>query len=200
MCSFPIPDIKRTLDAMSWVKLNEFHWHITDSQYFPLQLPGFESLASSSAYSPSSIYSAHDVAAIIAYAGARGIDVLLEIDTPGHTTSIGAAFPEFVACMDASPWATYANEPPAGQLRLTQGAVLNFTTSLFEALLDVVEGPYVSTGGDEVNLPCYEDDSVTQEALNASGQTFGEALNAFVGATHQVLANAGKTPAVWEGK
>ena len=56
-----------------------------------------------------------------------------------------------------------------------------------------------STGGDEVNAKCYEDDEQTQKALNETGITIEEALDEFVGYTHKALTNLGKTPVVWEG-
>ncbi|KAF5343337.1 hypothetical protein D9758_014168 [Tetrapyrgos nigripes] len=58
---FPVADIKRTLDTMSWVKINTFHWHISDSQSFPLQVPGFPELAAAGPYSPSMVYTPEDV-------------------------------------------------------------------------------------------------------------------------------------------
>jgi hexosaminidase len=70
MFSFPVSDIQRTLDAMSWVKINTFHWHIVDSQSFPLQIPGFLEISAKGAYSPSSVYSPSDVAGVVAYAAA----------------------------------------------------------------------------------------------------------------------------------
>ena len=55
----------------------------------------------------------------------------------------------------------------------------------------------LSTGGDEVNLPCYETDAATQQQLG--GRPLEDALNTFVGATHDALRAQGKTPVVWEG-
>jgi hexosaminidase len=197
--SFPTADIKRTLDAMSMVKLNQLHWHIVDSQSFPLVIPGYESLSTHGAYTPSSIYTPQDVSDLIAYAGARGIDVLFEIDTPGHTSVIGNAFPEHVACQGKTPWASYAAEPPAGQLRVTSEETRNFTSGMFGALAGMVGSAYVSTGGDEVNAACFEEDEEIQASLNATGGTIGEAVDAFVNVTHKALMGAGKTPVVWEG-
>ena len=57
------------------------------------------------------------MAEITSFANARGIDVVLEIDKPGHTTSVAESHPELIACREAEPWTMYANEPPAGQLR-----------------------------------------------------------------------------------
>ncbi|KAF7300512.1 Beta-hexosaminidase [Mycena chlorophos] len=195
---FPVADIKRTLDAMSWVKLNQFHWHITDSQSFPLSLPEFPELAQKGAYTSAEIYSPSDVQDIVSYAAARGIDVLMEIDTPGHTAIIGASHPEYIACDIEAPWATYANEPPAGQLRLADPATVNFTAALIGAAAKVLPSKYFSTGGDELNTQCYADDAVTQADLKKEGKTLGEALNTFTLATHGELEKLGKTPVVWE--
>ena len=68
--SFPVSDIKRTLDAMSWVKINTLHWHVVDSQSFPLVIPGFDQLAEKGAYNAKSVYTPEDVKGLVAYAAA----------------------------------------------------------------------------------------------------------------------------------
>lgn len=83
----------------------------------------------------------------------RGIDVVLEIDTPGHTASIYAARPDYVACFDAR-YTTHANEPPAGQLRFANDSVVDFATDLYANVAGLMSSQYVSTGGDEVNVNC----------------------------------------------
>ncbi|EPT01464.1 hypothetical protein FOMPIDRAFT_129075 [Fomitopsis schrenkii] len=195
---FPVSDILRTLDTMSLVKINEFNWHISDSQSFPLQVPGYEELSEYGAYSPQMIYSQSDIEYIVSYAGERGIDVLIEIDTPGHTAVIGEAHPDFVACYHARPWADYAAEPPAGQLRLANATVANWTAGLFAEVAKMFPSSMISTGGDEVQTTCYDNDEETQRDLNATGRTLNEALADFVRGTHGALVDAGKTPVVWE--
>ncbi|TCD65815.1 N-acetyl-glucosamine-6-phosphate deacetylase [Steccherinum ochraceum] len=195
---FPVSDIKRTLDAMSMAKLNTFHWHATDSQSFPLQVPGFTEVSAKGAYSASMVFTPDDVQDIVTYAGERGIDVLVEIDTPGHTMIIHESHPEHVACAQASPWSNFANEPPAGQLRLASPATANFTASLLHAAAHLFPSPFFSTGGDELNANCYDQDAETQQILNSTGQTLEQALSGFVGATHTALRSVGKTPVVWE--
>ncbi|KAI0759376.1 N-acetylhexosaminidase [Trametes elegans] len=195
---FPVADIKRTLDAMSWVKMSQFHWHVVDSQSFPLEVPGFAELAAKGAYSSSTVYSASDVQEIVAYAGARGIDVMVEIDTPGHTAIIANSHPEHVACAEASPWTTFANEPPAGQLRLASPFTTNFTAGLLATVARMFPSAVMSTGGDELNTDCYAQDPETQADLQASGRTLEEALDVFTRATHAAIRAEGKTPAVWE--
>ncbi|KAH9891915.1 N-acetylhexosaminidase [Cubamyces lactineus] len=195
---FPVSDIKRTLDAMSWVKMSQFHWHVVDSQSFPLEVPGFTELASKGAYSPTMVYSPSDVQEIVSYAGARGIDVMVEIDTPGHTAIISAAYPEHIACPEASPWSTFANEPPAGQLRLASPATTNFTADLLAAVARMFPSSIMSTGGDELNTECYAQDPKTQADLKATGRTLEQALDVFTRTTHAAIRAEGKTPAVWE--
>ncbi|PAV16803.1 glycoside hydrolase family 20 [Pyrrhoderma noxium] len=144
-----------------------------DSQFFPLALSSFPQLAQQGAYSSASIYTEQDVLDIIRYASERGIDVLLEIDTPGHTSVISKAFPEHIACAEFSPWADYAAEPPSGQLRLTSESTKNFTADLISAAALLSKSSMFSTGGDEVNAKCYEDEQ-TQKALNETGITIVE--------------------------
>jgi hexosaminidase len=84
----------------------------------------------------------------------RGIDVVIEVDTPGHTATIAETRPEYVACFEATPWTSKANQPPAGQLRFANGTVQEFAAGLFEALSGVVSSKYVGTGGDEINVEC----------------------------------------------
>ncbi|GLB38605.1 putative beta-acetyl hexosaminidase like [Lyophyllum shimeji] len=195
---FPVADIKRTLDAMSWVKINTFHWHVVDSQSFPLVVPGYTELSQKGAYSAAQVYTPADVKDIVQYAAARGIDVMAEIDTPGHTSIIAKAHPEHIACFEASPWTQFANEPPAGQLRLASSATTNFTTGLLKAAASMFQSKLFSTGGDELNANCYAKDNATQADLAAQQKTLEQALDTFTQATHAGLREVGKRAVVWE--
>ncbi|KAG8880843.1 N-acetyl-glucosamine-6-phosphate deacetylase, partial [Tulasnella sp. 403] len=66
----PKADILRTLDAMSWTKFNVLHWHVVDSQSFPLEVAAFPELSRAGAYDASSVYTVSDVKEIVNYAGA----------------------------------------------------------------------------------------------------------------------------------
>ncbi|KAG6818386.1 hypothetical protein H0H93_005346, partial [Arthromyces matolae] len=195
---FPVEDIKRTLDAMSWVKINTLHWHVVDSQSFPLVVPGYTELSAKGAYSSDQVYTAADVQDIISYAAARGIDVMPEVDTPGHTSIIAHAHPQHIACFEAAPWATFANEPPAGQLRLASSATTTFTTGLLKAVASMFKSQLFSTGGDELNVNCYTQDNATQADLTAQNKTLDQALDTFTQATHAGLRSVGKRAVVWE--
>ncbi|OCH90430.1 N-acetylhexosaminidase [Obba rivulosa] len=195
---FNVSDIKRTLDAMSWVKISQFHWHVVDSQSFPLQIPGFMEVSQKGAYSSSMVYTPEDVQDIVQYAGERGIDVMVEIDIPGHTSVFSESHPDFVACAEASPWATFASEPPAGQLRFASATVKNFTAGLLTEVAKMFPSSIMSTGGDELNTECYAQDPETQATLKETGQDLQQALSVFMQAAQGALQTQGKTPAVWE--
>ena len=81
---FTVESIKRTLDGMAANKLNTLHWHITDSQSFPLQLQSLPKMSHYGAFSPTEVYTAGDVRDIVAYARVRGVRVVPELDAPGH--------------------------------------------------------------------------------------------------------------------
>ena len=197
---------------------NVFHWHIVDSQSFPLVIPGYETISSNGAYSADETYTPSQIADVVSFANQvniflrsgfsfagidppnfqRGIDVIPEIDTPGHTFAISTAFPQHIACPGASPWAVYANEPPSGQLRIASPDTVNFTANLLVNAANLFSGNYFGTGGDEINAKCYADDPQTQSALNASGKTFAQAFDDFTQAEHKALRGVGKTAVVWE--
>lgn len=81
---FSVESIKRVIEGMAMTKLNTFHWHITDSQSFPLVLNSEPELSKLGAYAPEKIYTATDVEEIVKFAKARGVRVLPEFDAPAH--------------------------------------------------------------------------------------------------------------------
>jgi hexosaminidase len=81
---YPVNDILRTIRAMAFNKLNVFHWHITDSQSFPIVIPSVPNLKNAGACSPVMRYTAEDVRRIVRYAESFGIRVIPEVDMPGE--------------------------------------------------------------------------------------------------------------------
>ena len=123
-----------------------------------------------------------------------------ELDSPGHTTAIGAAHPELIACAAKSPWSRYASEPPAGQLRIASPATLSFAQEFFDSVASDLPGKMMSSGGDEVNIPCWEEDEETQMDLTQRNITIADALNDFVRTVQGVIKAHGKTPFIKSGE
>ena len=93
--------IKTLIDSMSYSKMNVFHWHITDTQSFPLYLDSLPEFAEFGAYSPEMTYNKWDVEDVVRHAARRGVRVLPELDSPAH---VGAGWeavdPSYTLCVN----------------------------------------------------------------------------------------------------
>lgn len=87
---------------MTYNKLNVFHWHIVDDHSFPYVSAKYPELSEKGAFYPTMIYTQNDTRKITEYAKLRGIRVLIEIDTPGHTRSWGQSHPEILTTCGGS--------------------------------------------------------------------------------------------------
>ncbi len=191
-------DIMRTIDALAWNKFNRLHLHATDSQSWPLEIPALPELAKNGAYMKGLSYSPKVLAGIQEYGAYRGIQVTLEIDMPGHASSIGLAYPDLIAAFNVQPdWQTYSAEPPTGQLKLNSSAVYSFLDTLWADILPRVS-PYTAyfhTGGDEVNANVYLLDEGVKSNESSAIQPL---LQKFIDFNHGHIRAKGLTPMVWE--
>src|SRR5687768_17077897 len=94
--------VKMLLDQMALYKLNKFHWHLTDAPGWRIEIKQYPRLTlvggignSTDSLAPASYYTQDEIAEIVAYASARQITVIPEIDIPGHATAANGAYPEF---------------------------------------------------------------------------------------------------------
>ncbi|CAF9936320.1 MAG: N-acetyl-glucosamine-6-phosphate deacetylase [Heterodermia speciosa] len=191
-------DIMRTIDALSWNKFNRLHLHATDGQSWPLDIPSLPGLSEKGAYMASLSYSPAVLAEIQEYGAYRGVQVLLEIDMPGHTSSIALSYPELITAFNVQPdWYTYAAEPPSGSLKLNSSAVYDFLGKLWDDILPRVR-PYTAyfhTGGDEVKANAYLLDETVR---SNDSSVINPLLQKFVDFNHAKVRAAGLTPIVWE--
>lgn len=195
---YPPADIKRTIDALSWNKFNRLHLHVTDAQSWPLEIPSLPNLSANGAYRTGLSYSPAILEEIQKYGADRGVQVILEIDMPGHTSSIAFSYPDLITAFNVQPdWSTYAAEPPSGSLKLNSSAVYTFLQQLWDDLLPRVfpYSSYFHTGGDEVKANAYLlDDTVRSNASSV----IQPLLQKFVDFNHRKVREAGLTPVVWE--
>jgi hexosaminidase len=144
----PIPVIKRTLDAMAAVKMNVFHWHLSDDQGFRIQSKVFPLLTERG--SDGDFYTQAQAREIVAYARARGIRVVPEFDMPGHTSSWFVGYPSLASA--AGPFHIERHfgvfDPVMDPTRESTYVFLN---KFIAEMAGIFPDPYIHIGGDENN-------------------------------------------------
>jgi hexosaminidase len=144
----PVPVILRTLDGMAAVKLNVFHWHLTEDQGFRIESKKFSKLQEMG--SDGLYYTQDEVKQVIAYARDRGIRVVPEFDMPGHTTSWFVGYPELAS--GPGPYTVqrvFGIHDPA--MDPTRDSTYTFLNGFIEEMGKLFPDPYMHIGGDESN-------------------------------------------------
>lgn len=145
----PIEAVKRTLDGMAAVKLNVFHWHLSDDQGFRVEsklYPLLQGKGSDGLY-----YTQEQVRDVIAYARDRGIRVVPEFDVPAHATSWFVGYPNL-----ATGKGPYEIARQWGVLTATMDPTKEYTYKFLDGFIGemahLFPDVYFHIGGDEVNL------------------------------------------------
>jgi len=143
--------------------LNVLHWHIVDDQAFPFQSETFPELSQKGAYHPyTHVYTKSDVQEIVEYARARGIRVIPEFDTPGHTQSWGPGQPDLLTkCYDKHGKATGG----FGPIDVSTESNYDFLRKLFQEVVETFPDTYVHLGGDEVDDVCWKSNPVINQFM-----------------------------------
>ena len=193
---FEIKDIKRTIDALAMNKLNVLHFHVTDTQSWPLEIPALPRLTEKGAYAKGLTYSVDDITDLYEYAVHRGVQIIMEIDMPGHM-GIESAYPGLTVAFDEQPYQWYCAQPPCGSFKLNNTDVEDFLDTLLEDLLPRI-APYTSyfhTGGDEYKA----NNSLLDPALQTNDHDILQPmLQRFLSHAHNKIVDNGLVPFVWE--
>jgi len=152
--------ILKNLDAMAYNKMNVLHWHLVDDQSFSYLNKDFPELAYMGSYDPFKlVYSEDDVKEIVDYASLRGIRVIPEFDTPGHTLSWGKSHPELLTHCERK------DKPDWGPFNPARETTFEF----MEKFLASVRGDFpdnnIHIGGDEVDISCWSINKEIQEYM-----------------------------------
>lgn len=189
--------VMHTIRAMAACKLNRIHIHATDAQSWPLEIPSLPELASKGSYADDQIWTSDMLHSVQHYGAIHGVQVLLEIDMPGHTSSIALAYPELITAFVESDWQRYSMEPPSGQLKLNSTAVSTFIETLMQDLLPRTK-PYSSffhMGGDELNEAAHGLDDTVRSSDPA---VLKPLVQAFVDHVLKTIKKHDMTPIMWE--
>eukprot|EP01133_Synstelium_polycarpum_P012290 gene12290-14407_t len=187
----PVNFLLHIIDSLGYSKFNTLHWHIVDAQSFPVVSKTFPKLTQG-AFNPVAIYTAADIAEVVAYAKTYGIRVVPEFDIPGHSDSWGVGYPELI-----SQCPNYADNVNSMLMNPALNSTYDFIKGLFSEISPLMLDSYFHTGGDEVILDCWNEDPSVVAWMNANGFTTVDAEQYFEDQVTSILAGLGKTKVVW---
>ncbi len=159
-----VDEVKRYLDVMTVYKLNRLHWHLTDDQGWRAEIKAYPKLMEVSAWRNGTVikkdwgsndgiryggfYTQEEMKEVVAYAAARGITVIPEVDLPGHMVAALAAYPE-LGCT-GGPYEVWTRWGVAKDILCAgNDQVFTFLEDVFTELMDVFPSEYIHIGGDE---------------------------------------------------
>jgi hexosaminidase len=192
----PVEVLKRNLDGMAAVKLNVFHWHLTEDQGFRVESRVFPKLHQMG--SDGLFYTQDEVREVIGYAAARGIRVVPEFDVPGHSTSWFAGHPEL-----ASAPGPYKPERRFGVFDAAMDPTREETYKFLERFLGEMAAlfpdAYMHVGGDEVTGKHWRLNAQIQAFMAKNNLADKQALQAYFNRrVAQILQKHGKRMVGWD--
>jgi hexosaminidase len=152
----PVAVIERNLDGMAAVKLNVFHWHLTEDQGFRMQSFIYPKLTGKG--SDGLFYTQQDAKVIVAYAHARGIRVVPEFEMPGHSAAWLVAYPELASGTEPSEIRREFGVSPFA-IDPTREATYTFIGRFLTEMASIFPDAYVHIGGDETPAPDWKTNS-----------------------------------------
>jgi len=202
---YPVDFIKQQIDLMSYYKFDVFHWHLTDDQGWRIQINQYPKLTGVGAWRTEAdgsryggFYTQDQIRDVVAYARARNVMVVPEIEMPGHSSAAIAAYPE-LSCSGKpitvpTTWGVFRDVDCVGN-----DATFAFLQNVLDEVIALFPSPYVHIGGDEVPEDVWADCASCQQ-LARTNDLQGEAglHSYFVRRIQQYLAGKGKTMVGWD--
>jgi hexosaminidase len=192
----PLAVVERNLDAMAAVKLNVFHWHLSDDQGFRVESKRYPKLQQLG--SDGNFYTQSEVRQAVAYARDRGIRVIPEFDMPGHTTAWFGGYPEL-----ASAHGPYTIERKWGVFRPTidptREETYVFLDGLIAEMAALFPDPYFHIGGDEVEETQWKNSPSIQAFARAHRLNDNRDIQTYFNRrVERLLKKHGKTMIGWD--
>jgi len=192
----PLDVLKRNLDGLEAVKMNVFHWHLSENQGFRVEsrrFPKLHELGSDGLY-----YTQDEIRELVAYARDRGVRVVPEFDMPGHSTAWFVGYPEL-----ASGSGPYSIERKWGifdpAMDPTNEKTYKFLDDLVGEMVKLFPDHYFHIGGDEVNGKEWDANPKIQEFKKSHNLKTNEELQAYFSqGVQKIVTKHGKSVVGWD--
>jgi hexosaminidase len=216
---FPLEFIKKYIDYLAFHKFNTFHWHLTDDQGWRIEIESYPKLNTVGSWRKETLighfkdepakydgtryggyYTKDEVLEVINYASVRGINIIPEIDIPGHSRATIAAYPELSTRPDttwnvATTWGMYNRQNNVLQ---PNPATFQFLETVFHEVAELFPSEYFHLGGDETSKLWWKADPVSQKFIKAHNLKDEKGLQTyFVEQVAGYLAAKGKKVIGW---
>ena len=193
--------VKELLDLMARFKLNRFHWHLTDAQGWRIEIKRYPRLATIGGRGNHSnpneqlakYYTQEQIRDIVAYAAERHIEIIPEIDMPGHATAANRAYTEYSG--------GGSKEFPDFTFNVGKEETYEYLTNILREVRDLFPSKWMHIGGDEVayGIEAWETDPHVQALLKREGlKNVKEAERYFMHRMTDTVAALGKTLIGWD--
>jgi len=192
--------VKQYLDIMAHLKLNRFHWHLTDEQAWRIEIKKYPLLTEVGSVgswddrnAPQAYYTQEDIKEIVAYAAQRHIMIIPEIDMPGHATAAARAYPE-ISGGGQGRWEGFTFHP-------AKETTYQFISNVLSEIAELFPAPYIHIGADEVHYgnKSWFTDPVIQEFIKKNNLKDEAGLeHYFVRRACEIVKSKGKKMIGWD--
>lgn len=215
---FTADEIKRMLDVMSYYKLNRFHWHLTDDQGWRLPMDKYPLLTTVGATAPDVVitdyrakkqykagkpygpysYTKEEIKDIVDYAKKLHIEVVPEVDMPGHFVAAMVAYPELSCDPKADRKVWDHGGVSRDVLNVANPAAVKLGEDVIDQLAELFPYPYIHIGGDECPTVAWENNADCRALMEKEGMKNPRQLqNRFIKQMADRAAKHGKKLYVW---
>lgn len=206
-----VDELKETLSQMAFFKLNKLQMHLTDNNAWRLAMDQYPELTAKGTYYSDfpdlsgKYYSTNDLKEIVKYAQALGIEIIPEVDLPGHAIALLAAMPQ-LSCKGGT-FEAYPEELPLNQrkrgnenmLCIGNPESIRFAQEVVDALIQIFPSKYIHLGGDEVPTAIWEKCPKCQALYKKEGMKEpGELQDYFTRKMSEYIRSKGKIMVGWD--
>ena len=206
-----VDELKETIDHISFFKLNTLHLHLTDNQGWRMAIEKYPSLTEAGTYyydypeMSGKYYTKEDLKEVVRYALSKGVEIIPEIDLPGHATALLAALPE-LSC-NGGTFETYPEERGWGDRKradenmvcIGNQKVYEFAADVVDALVEIFPSKYIHFGGDEVPTKIWEKCPKCMALYKREGMKKpGEIQDYFTRKMSELIQSKGKIMIGWD--